>query len=95
MAKHERAAAFAGCDGHPYSCAILADDEPGPGGLHGAALLFVRWDPSGEKPTGHVETDYMAWGSTKLEAEKRIGALSLYDVKDALDQAIRNRPEGW
>jgi hypothetical protein len=95
MARHERAAGFTGCDGQPYSCAILADDEPDHRGLHGAALLFVRWDERGEKPAGHVETGYLAWGISKAEAERRIGSLSLYDVKAALDEAIRSRPEGW
>lgn len=95
MAKHERAAAFAGCDGHPYSCAILSDDEPDFRGRFGAALLFIRWDGGGEHPAGHVETDYLVWGGSKEDAERRIGALSLYDVKAALDDAIRSRPEGW
>ena len=95
MAKHERAAAFAGADGQAYSCAIYLDDEPDATGRFGAALLFVRWDEAGAKPTGHVETDYLAWGETPAEAERRVGVLSLYDVKAALDQAIRTRVGPW
>jgi len=95
MAKHERAAAFAGCDGHAYSCAIMVDEAPDGRGLVGASLLFVRWDEAGTHPTGHAETEYLAWGRTREEAEQRLASFSLYDVKAALDEAIRARPEGW
>ena len=95
MAKHDRAAAFGGCDGHAYSCAIFSADEAGPSGRYGAALLFIRWDPAGEHPVGHVETEYLTWGASQEEAEERIRNLSLYDVKAILDEAIRARPEGW
>jgi hypothetical protein len=93
MTTHERAAAFGGVDGNAYSCAIYVGPEPDQRGLFGAALLFVRWDAAGEHPTGHVETDYLAWGRTRDEAERRVGTLSLYDVKAALDEAIRSRPD--
>lgn len=95
MAKHERAAAFGGVDGHAYSCAVYVDDEPDGAGRFGAALLFIRWDAAGGTPMGHVETPPLAFGRTPGEAAERVGALSLYDVKDALDEAIRSRPEGW
>ena len=95
MAKHDRAAAFGGCDGHAYSCAIFSDDAPDHRGLFGAALLFVRWDETGAHPVGHVETDYLVHAPSREEAERRLGLLSLFDVKNALDDAIRARPEGW
>lgn len=95
MAKHDRAAAFGGADGHAYSCAIYVDEEADSAGRFGAALLFVRWDAAGGTPTGHVETPPLAFGRTAEEATERVGALSLFDVKAALDEAIRARPEGW
>ncbi len=95
MAKHERAAAFGGVDGHAYSCAVYVAEEPDDRGRFGAALLFVRWDPTGHHPAGHVETDYLVFGESREVAEQRIGALSLFDVKAALDEAISARPEGW
>jgi hypothetical protein len=95
MRKHERAAAFAGSDGHAYSVAIYADEEPDVRGLYGAALLFVRWSPGGERPVGHVETETLAWGKTPGEAESRLESLSLYDVKAALDEAIAQSPGVW
>jgi hypothetical protein len=95
MQKHERAAAFAGSDGQAYSVAIYVEDEPDVRGLYGAALLFVRWSAGGDRPLGHVETETLAWGHTPSEAESRLAALSLYDVKAALDEAIGKAPPSW
>jgi hypothetical protein len=95
MAKHERAAAFGGSDGRAYSVAIYIEDEVDVRGLFGASLLFVRWSPAGDRPTGHVETDVLAWGRSPAEASERLGALSLYDVKAALDEAIARAPGEW
>jgi len=95
MLKHDRAAAFGGNDGQPYSVAIWVDEEPDERGRYGAALVFVRWSPAGDQPVGHVETDYLAWGSSPDEAEERVRALSLFDVKAALDEAIAARPAEW
>ena len=95
MAKHERAAAFGGSDGQAYSVAIYVEDEADVRGLYGASLLFVRWSPAGDRPTGHVETDVLAWGRSPAEASERLGALSLYDVKAALDEAIARAPGEW
>jgi hypothetical protein len=95
MAKHERAAAFTGSDGQPYSVGIYLADEPNERGLYGAALLFVRWSAAGDRPVGHVETEVLAWGTTPDEADARIKLLSLYDVKAALDEAIAAAPGEW
>jgi hypothetical protein len=95
MARHERASAFGGSDGQAYSVAIWVDDEPDDRGRYGAALLFVRWTPAGDAPAGHVESPPLAWGKSPSEAESRIKALSLFDVKAALDEAIARQPEEW
>lgn len=95
MQKHERAAAFGGSDGAAYSVAIYVEDEPDARGLYGAALLFVRWSPAGDRPVGHLESETLAWGKTPDEAEARLQSLSLYDVKAALDEAIAGAPESW
>ena len=95
MAKHERAAAFGGSDGQAYSVAVYVEDEPGEDGRFAASLLFVRWSEGGERPIGHVETAPLAWGRTREEADDRIKALSLYDVKSALDEAIAAGPGEW
>jgi hypothetical protein len=95
MAQHGRAAAFGGSDGQAYSVGLYVDDDPDERGRFGAALLFVRWDAAGAAPVGHVETDFLAWGRSAAEAEERLKALSLYDVKAALDEAIANQPGEW
>ena len=95
MRKHDRAAAFSGSDGQPYSVAIYVEEEPDPRGMYGAALLFVRWSPSGDRPVGHLESETLAWGRTPQEAESRLESLSLYDVKATLDDAIAKAPESW
>jgi hypothetical protein len=95
MAQHGRAAAFGGSDGHAYSVGLYVDDDADERGRFGAALLFVRWDAAGAAPVGHVETEFLAWGRSAAEAEERLKALSLYDVKAALDQAIANQPGEW
>jgi hypothetical protein len=95
MAKHDRAAAFGGNDGQAYSVAIYVEEEPDVRGLYGAALLFVRWSPGGDRPVGHVESGTLAWGRTGAEAADRLAALSLYDVKAALDEAIARAPAEW
>lgn len=95
MQKHDRAAAFGGSDGQAYSVAIFVEDEPDLRGMYGASLLFVRWSPGGDRPVGHLETENLAWGHTPEEATERVGALSLYDVKAALDEAIARAPGEW
>jgi hypothetical protein len=95
MRKHDRAVAFGGSDGQSYSVAIYVEDEPDPRGLYGAALLFVRWSPSGDRPVGHLESEILAWGRTPEEAGSRLENLSLYDVKATLDEAITKAPESW
>jgi len=95
MRKHERAAAFGGSDGQAYSVAIYVDERPDSRGLFGAALLFVRWSPAGDRPVGHVETGTLAWGHTPEQAGHRLETLSLFDVKAALDEAIAQAPGAW
>lgn len=94
MELHDRAAAFTGSDGLPYSVALWVDEEPDARGRFGGALLFVRWTMSGDAPEGHHESDYIVWGETPDDAKERLGALSLYDVKALLDELIgRGRME--
>ena len=95
MQKHDRAAAFSGSDGQAYSVAIYVEEEPDVRGFYGAALLFVRWSPGGDRPLGHLESETLAWGRTPAEAESRLAAVSLYDVKAALDEAILRAPGPW
>ncbi len=89
LAKHKRPPAFEGVDGEAYSASIYASDFPDEHGEYGGAVLFVRWSPSGDKPTGHVETPVIARASTRAHANAKIEALTLVVVRGLLDDAIR------
>jgi hypothetical protein len=95
MAVHDRPAAFAGADGFSYSTEILADETGEPERPFGAYLLFVRWARVGAaSPAGHVESEFVAYGTTPEEAMRAAGALSLNAVKQVLDGLIAAAPGG-
>lgn len=83
---HGRPPAFGATDGQAYSVGTFADDT-GSDGRYGAALLFVRWG-EGERPVGHLETDYLAFGATPEEALAPVLALTLEEVKVHLDHCV-------
>ena len=83
---HGRPPAFGAADGQAYSVATFADDA-GDAGRYGAALLFVRWGSDGQA-VGHLETDYLAFGTTPDEALAPVLALTLEQVKAQLDQCV-------
>ena len=91
---HRRPPAFGGADGRAYSVSAFADDVPDAAGRYGAALLFVRWgEVVGERPVGHVETDYLAFGRTPEEALAPVLALTLQEVKQHLDRCVTRSGE--
>ena len=85
---HLRPPAFGGSDGEAYTVSTLVDDDPDPTGRFGAALLFIRWATSGEKPVGHLETEYLAFGPTPDDAVAPLLSLTLAQVKSHLDRCI-------
>src|SRR4051812_31656601 len=92
MAVHDRPAAFEGSDGFSYSVEIITDqtEDLRP---WAAFFLFVKWTRIGaQSPEGHLESDYLARGSTETEARSAIGAMSLGEVKAVLDDLIAHRP---
>jgi hypothetical protein len=89
MAVHDRPAAFGGADGFSYSAEILTDATGDAARPFGAYLLFVRWARIGAaSPAGHVESAFVAYGSTPEEAVRGAGALSLSAAKQILDELI-------
>lgn len=93
IARHDRAPAFSGSDGNAYSVAIYVDPEADARGRFGASLLFVRWTPAGDAPTGHLETDDLAWADTPKAAAAALHDLTLLEVKNELERAIARRRE--
>lgn len=92
MAVHDRPAAFEGSDGFSYSVEIMVDDTGESSQPWGAFFLFVKWARVGaQTPEGHLESEYLARGASDDEARRRLGALSLGDVKELLDRLIRER----
>lgn len=85
---HERPPAFEGLDGRAYSVAVYVDEVEDPRGQFGAALLFIRWTVAGDRPEGHVETDYLGFGPTPENAEAAVKVLSLHQVKSHLDRLV-------
>src|SRR5207302_220712 len=65
---HERAPAFGGADGRAYSVGTFVDETPDAQGRYGAALLFVQWSDAGDRPVGHLETEYLGSGATPAAA---------------------------
>jgi len=74
----------------------LVDDAPDAAGQYGGALLFVRWTADGERPDGHVESDYLFRSESPGQTTAFLRALTLYQVKEELDRAI-DKPSstGW
>ena len=92
MAVHDRPAAFEGSDGLSYSVEICVDETGEAERPFGGYFLFLRWRRMGSSGIeGHVETDFLAHGTTEAEARTRIGLLRLNEVKDALESALRAR----
>jgi hypothetical protein len=90
VAVHGRPPGFTGSDGQPYSVGVFSDDDPGPDGRYGAALLFIRWSPT-NAPDGHLESAYLAFSASAAAAEAEVGQLPLPDVKRILDALIASR----
>lgn len=88
---HGRPPAFGGADGRAYSVATFVDEVDDGSGRYGAALVFVAWAEGAERPTGHLETDYLAFGATPEAAEGPVLALSLDEVKARLDACVARR----
>jgi hypothetical protein len=89
MAVHDRPAAFEGSDGASYSVEIVTDSSGERDRPFAAYLLFVRWRQGDPVASGHLETEFIAYGGTEIEARSLVGALSLNDVKARLDVLIK------
>jgi hypothetical protein len=64
------------------------DAEPDAAGRYGAALLFVAWTEGADRPAGHLETEYLAFGASPDEAVAPLLALTLHEVKVHLDRCV-------
>lgn len=89
MRVHARPAAFEGSDGLSYSVSIEADATGEPARPFGAYFLFPRWRRIGAQGVdGHLETPFLAWGESPGAAREALGAWSIRDTRQALEDAI-------
>lgn len=91
MAVHDRPAAFEGSDGASYSVEIVTDETGEKDRPFGAYLLFVRWGHGDPVASGHLETEFLAFAANEADARQTVGAMSLNEVKAALDALIKAR----
>ena len=90
---HDRPPAFEGSDGHPYTVSPEAEKT---GDLRApwiGYLVFPRWAETGLGIVGHVETPILVRDRTEDDVVARLEALTLEEVKDRLDQAVRSAEE--
>jgi hypothetical protein len=93
LAIHQRPPAFEGSDGNAYSAEVYVDNDQCDDGRYGAAILFVRWSGAGDRPEGHIETEYLAFGGTAEEAGAALQRMTLYELKEHLDRLIEKRKD--
>ena len=88
-AVHSRPAALEGRDGMSYSLDLLSDSTGEAARPFGAYLIFVQWSRMGaQKAEGHLETDFLAWGTSAADAERALGAMLLGVIVTGLFVAI-------
>jgi hypothetical protein len=90
-AVHARPPAFEGKDGSSYSVEIMTDTTGDSANPYGGYLLFVRWGIGDPVATGHIETDFLVFGSTEEEARSKMGAMLLNDAVAELNRGIVKR----
>ncbi len=91
-AVHARPAAFEGRDGCSYSVELLADRTGEAARPWGAFLLFVQWKRIGDQGvSGHLESEFLAWGEARETALTALGTMDVVDVQRHLDALIDAR----
>jgi hypothetical protein len=90
-AVHARPPAFEGKDGTSYSVEIMTDTSGDSARPYAGYLLFVRWGAGDPVATGHVETDFLVYGSSEDEAREKMGAMLLNDAVVELNRGIEKR----
>lgn len=91
--EHNRAPAFEGADGQPYTVDVDVEHDPAQPRAYAGFLVFIRWAATGAGIMDHVESGDIARGATEEEARRAAMELSLYEVKAELDAAIARRKE--
>jgi hypothetical protein len=88
---HERPPAFEGPDGHPYTVSMEVERTGDLRTPYKAYLVFPRWALTGAGIVGHVESPTLAACRSEEEAQERLGALDLREVRRVLEEALARR----
>ena len=86
---HDRPPAYEGSDGHPYTVSVETEKTANLAAPYAGYLVFPRWAKTGVGIVGHVETPTIVEARSSQEVQDRLGELTLYDVQDLLEAAIR------
>ncbi|MDX1648123.1 MAG: hypothetical protein R3304_13340 [Longimicrobiales bacterium] len=86
---HDRPPAYQGSDGHPYTVSLETERTADLTAPYAGYLVFPRWAQTGVGIVGHLETPTLVRAPSAEKAEARLGALTLYEVQDLLEEAIR------
>lgn len=90
---HDRPPAFEGSDGHPYTVSVEIEQTGNLLAPYLGYLVFPRWAQTGVGIVGHAESPTLVERRTRQEVEDHLGALTLMEVQDILEAALRDRGE--
>jgi hypothetical protein len=88
---HDRPPAFEGPDGHPYTVSIEVERTGNLLAPFQGYLVFPRWAQTGVGIVGHAESPTLVECRSRREAEERLGALTLLEVRRILEDALARR----
>lgn len=86
---HDRPPAFSGPDGHPYTVSLEIERTGNLLAPYLGYLVFPRWAQTGVGIVGHAESPTLVECRTRVEAEQRLGELTLLEVQGILEDAVR------
>lgn len=90
---HSRPPAFEGSDKHPYTVSMEVEQTGNLRAPYSGYLVFPRWAETGVGIIGHVETSVLVEARTGAQATQALESLTLYEVKDQLENAIIRQSE--
>ena len=88
---HNRAPAFEGADGYPYTVSVEVEKTPDPQAPFSGYPIFPRWAETGTGIVGHLETPLLIHGRSQREVTTELEAFTLLEVADLLRDIILRR----
>ena len=85
---HDRPPAFQGPDGYPYTVSPEVERTGNLAAPFLGYLVFPRWAATGVGIVGHVESPALVECRTEREALDRLGAMTLSEVRQVLEDAV-------